>query len=362
MMKNVKKLFAALLVTAMALSTLTACGSKTETPSADASTDSDNSAATTTVDYPTKDITVVVPYGAGGTTDLCVRGVLDAVDKSVVTKNFIVSNVTGGSGLVGASQFVNAKSDGYTIGVLNCDLVLNNVLGNTDITSDQFVPLACIENDPYLFVVSKDAPYQTFEEFVDYAKAHPGEVTVADTGAGAAPHLGYLALTQDLGLDLKTVSYDSAADSVVAVVSGEVQAAITASGAAVGQMDGGNIVPLAVTSNERLSTYPDVPAMGELYTELDHGGCEGRHRSRDHLLPAGCICSRRCVRCLQGHSGGLLLPARGGDEQRGHAELRCRPAQLLRVPAEVNLTTQNGETPAFARPGLTAFSQRRTPN
>ena len=203
MMKNVKKLFAALLVTAMALSTLTACGSKTETLSADASTDSDNSAATTTVDYPTKDITVVVPYGAGGTTDLCVRGVLDAVDKSVVTKNFIVSNVTGGSGLVGASQFVNAKSDGYTIGVLNCDLVLNNVLGNTDITSDQFVPLACIENDPYLFVVSKDAPYQTFEEFVDYAKAHPGEVTVADTGAGAAPHLAYLALTQDLGLDLK---------------------------------------------------------------------------------------------------------------------------------------------------------------
>ena len=72
-MKNVKKLFAALLVTAMALSTLTACGSKTETPSADASTDSDNSAATTTVDYPTKDITVVVPYGAGGTTDLSGR-------------------------------------------------------------------------------------------------------------------------------------------------------------------------------------------------------------------------------------------------------------------------------------------------
>ena len=190
MMKNVKKLFAALLVTAMALSTLTACGSKTETPSTDASTDSDNSAATTTVDYPTKDITVVVPYGAGGTTDLCVRGVLDAVDKSVVTKNFIVSNVTGGSGLVGASQFVNAKSDGYTIGVLNCDLVLNNVLGNTDITSDQFVPLACIENDPYLFVVSKDAPYQTFEEFVDYAKAHPGEVTVADRGIVAGGQAG----------------------------------------------------------------------------------------------------------------------------------------------------------------------------
>ena len=71
MMKNVKKLFAALLVTAMALATLTACGSKTETPAEDSSSDnSGDSAATTTLDYPTKDITVVVPYGAGGTRSL----------------------------------------------------------------------------------------------------------------------------------------------------------------------------------------------------------------------------------------------------------------------------------------------------
>ncbi len=262
-----KKLFAMLLASAMSLSLLTACGSD-DSAQTDTSTESDQTEETTTLDYPTKDITVVVPYGAGGTTDLCVRGVLDAVPGDVISTNFMVSNVTGGSGLVGATQFTNAAADGYTIGVLNCDLVLNNVMGNTDITYDQFAPLACIENDPYLFVVSKDAPYQTFEEFVEYAKANPGTVTVADTGSGAAPHLAYLALVQDLGLDLKTVAYDSAADSVVAVVSGEVQAAITASGAAVGQMDGGNIVPLAVTSNERLSTYPDVPAMGELYEEL----------------------------------------------------------------------------------------------
>ena len=262
-----KKLLAMLLAGTMSLTLLTACGSaKTAQSSTD--TDSTQAEEPATLDYPTKDITVIVPYGAGGTTDLCVRGVLDAVPDGTISSNFMVSNVTGGSGLVGATQFANSAADGYTIGVLNCDLVLNNVLGNTDITSDQFIPLACIENDPYLFVVSKDAPSQTFEEFVEYAKANPGTVTVADTGSGAAPHLAYLAMVQDLGLELKTVSYDSAADSVVAVVSGEVQAAITASGAAVGQMDGGNIVPLAVTSNERLSTYPDVPAMGELYDEL----------------------------------------------------------------------------------------------
>lgn len=258
-----KKHFALLFAGTMALSMLSGCGTASGPSSGSVTGSSEQK-----LDYPTKDISVVVPYGAGGTTDLSVRGVLDAVPDGVVSKNFMVSNVTGGSGLVGATQFANADADGYTLGVLNCDLVLNNVLGNTEITADQFVPLACIENDPYLFIVSKDAPYQTLEEFVDYAKEHPGEITVGDTGAGAAPHLAYLALTKNLGLDLKTVSYDSAADSVVAVVSGECQAVISASAAAVGQMDAGNVKALAVTSNERLSTYPDVPAMGELYEEL----------------------------------------------------------------------------------------------
>lgn len=250
----------------MSLSLLTACGSD-DSAQTDTSTESDQTEETTTLDYPTKDITVVVPYGAGGTTDLCVRGVLDAVPDDVISTNFMVSNVTGGSGLVGATQFTNAAADGYTIGVLNCDLVLNNVMGNTDITYDQFAPLAALR-DPYLFVVSKDAPYQTFEEFEEYAKANPGTVTVADTGSGAAPHLAYLALVQDLGLDLKTVAYDSCRRQRRGRGKRRSSAAITASGAAVGQMDGGNIVPLAVTSNERLSTYPDVPAMGELYEEL----------------------------------------------------------------------------------------------
>lgn len=230
---------------------------------------SGNDGGESTPNYPTKDITVIVPYGAGGTTDLCVRGVLDAVPaESKGGKNFIVSNVAGGSGLVGATQFATSKADGYTLGVLNCDLVLNNVLGNTDITPDQFVPLACIENDPYLLVVGESAPYQTFEEFVDYAKAHPGEIVVGDTGTGVANHQAYLALTKKLGLDLKTVAYDSAADSVVALVAGECQAVITASGSAVGQLEAGAIKAIACTSNERLSTYPDVPAMGELYEEL----------------------------------------------------------------------------------------------
>ena len=215
-----------------------------------------------------KDLTALVYWAAGGTTDTCVRSVINAIPDDMLSKNIIVSNVAGGSGLVGATQFVNSKADGYTIGVLNCDLVLNHALGNTDISSDQFIPLACIEQDPYLFLVPADAPYDTFEEFVEYAKANPGTISIGDTGSGAVPHLVYTVLNKYLGLDMKTVAYDSSADSVIATVSGECQATVTAPGAAAGQLEAGTLKAIASSGAERLSAYPDVPCMSECYEEL----------------------------------------------------------------------------------------------
>lgn len=257
--------------------------------------------------FPTKDVTVIVPYGAGGTTDLCVRGVLDAVDSQRFSKHFIVSNITGGSGLIGSTQFAHAKPDGYTLGVLNCDLVLNSVNGTTPLKPEQFTPLACIENDPYLLIVKKGAPYSTLQEFVEYAKAHPGEIAIGDTGVGTAPHLAYLALEQKLGLKFKTVSYDSAADSVVSVVSGECQAVITASGAAMGQLKSGAITALAVTSDERLKTFPEVPAMGELYDELK----EVRINSWIMLALSAEVPENICQ-----YFNDLLVPAAGSEQYR----------------------------------------------
>lgn len=220
--------------------------------------------------YPTKNINAICPYGAGGTTDLAMRGLFDAVAEDAMPSgtSFVVSNVSGGSGLVGASQFANSNADGYTIGVVNCDLVLNKVLGNTEISVDQFTPLVAIQTDPYMVIVRDDSPFKTFEELVDYALEHPGEVSIGDTGEGGVPHLAVTALEKNLGLSFKSVSYDSSGDSVVAVVSGEVDATISHSAPAAGQLDAGGVKAIAVTSNERLSTYPDVPAIGELYDEL----------------------------------------------------------------------------------------------
>lgn len=262
-----RKLTAMLLSALVLCGTLAGCGgTKAEAPAPD--TADQAQAETPASTYPEKDITALVYWAAGGTTDTCVRSTINAIPDDMLSKNIIVSNVAGGSGLVGATQFVNSKADGYTIGVLNCDLLLNHALGNTEISSDQFIPLACIEQDPYLLLVSADAPYDTFEEFVDYAKANPGTLSIGDTGSGAVPHLVYTVLNKQLGLDMKTVAYDSSADSVIATVSGECDATVTAPGAAAGQLEAGTLKAIACSGAKRLDAYPEVPCMSESYEEL----------------------------------------------------------------------------------------------
>ena len=283
-----RKSLAILTVTALTCGIISGCGGSTQTAtSAAASAEStaaetsaaesgasetaksaETSAAASSSWKPEKDLSAIVYWGAGGTTDTCVRGVINSIPEGELEKNIIVSNVAGGSGLVGFQQFMSADADGYTIGVYNCDMVLNYVLGNTDIDSSKIVPLACIEQDPYLLIVKKDAPYDTFEEFVDYCKEHPGEVSIGDTGSGAVPHLVYTALNKGLGLETSTVAYDSSGDSVIAVVSGECTATVAAPGVAKGQLDAGEVKALACSGQKRLDAYPDVPCMSELYDEI----------------------------------------------------------------------------------------------
>ncbi len=220
-------------------------------------------------DYPRKNVTVIVPYGAGGTTDTCVRTMLDSVDPAAVPSgvSFVVSNVSGGSGMIGTNKFVNSRKDGYTIGVINCDFLLSSVRGTTKLTLDDFVPLAFVQVDPYLLLVSADAPYKTLEEFVAFIRANPGKVKFGDTGPAAVPNFASIAFRKALGLDIKTVSYDTSTESTLAVIRGEIEATIAHTTSCIGQLEAGAVIPLAVTSNVRSDNFPNVPAIGEVFPD-----------------------------------------------------------------------------------------------
>lgn len=174
-----KKILALVLALVMTLA-LAACGNTDAKPN---DTGADGEAAGWT---PSANITVIVPYSAGGTTDLSVRGVTGAIDTSVLPSgvNVVVDNVAGGSGLVGITQFANSANDGYTVGIINCDFIMNMALGNTELRYDQFTPVGCVMNDGNIVFVSANAPYDTYEEFIAYAK-EKGSATIGDAGAGS---------------------------------------------------------------------------------------------------------------------------------------------------------------------------------
>lgn len=248
-MKKRNRAAAAVLAVTMAVMSITGCGAK---------------------EYPSKDISVICPFSAGGTTDLCVRGLIEGIPDADKPSgvNITVSNVTGGGGLVGSNQFRNAGADGYTLGIVNSDLILNKVNGNTDISYDEFTPVACLMNQPNLVLINANAPYDTFEGFIEYAKANPGQVKVGNSGVGTIPRLNAEVIEKNLGLEFKYVNYDSDSSSITGVVSGEVDITCCSAAPAMGQLTAGTIKAVAVTDNQRMESFPDVPGMGELYSEL----------------------------------------------------------------------------------------------
>ncbi|MDR1519483.1 MAG: tripartite tricarboxylate transporter substrate binding protein, partial [Planctomycetota bacterium] len=224
-------------------------------------------AAVRAVEYPSRNVSVIVPANPGGPTDLSTRGVIDCLPQGAVPPGvaFVVTNIGGGSGLIAANKFVSSRKDGYTLGAVNCDFLLNSVSGKTPLTMNEFIPISFISADPYAFVIRSDAPFKTFTEFVDYVRANPDAVTIGDTGPGAVPAFATKAMVKSLGLKVKYTSYGGSRDCVVALGSNEIQATFTHPSAALGQLQSGDLKAIAFSSNERYKLMPDVPAIGELY-------------------------------------------------------------------------------------------------
>lgn len=240
------KKFISLLLAGVMLLSLIGCGS------------------TSTGDYPDGDIEIIIPYKVGGTTDLAVRGVLDAIPEDVLSVDITVTNTVGGSGLIGTEEFMQADADGYTLGLLNCDLVLNYVTGATEINPmEDMIALGCVEQDPYFLLAAQNDKFSTFAEFIAYAEANPGELVVGVTGVGTIPNLLGTILT-NAGLDVLVVPYDSAPDAIAAVLAGESDICISAMASAAGNLESGDLIAIAATSSERSETLTDVPTMAEV--------------------------------------------------------------------------------------------------
>ncbi len=229
---------------------------------------------TSTSDYPTKTITAICPWSAGGGTDTVLRGLAKGTEE-FLGQTITVTNQTGGGGAVGHTAIQTAENDGYTVGMITFELSSLPAQGLVDFTYEDFVPLMRVNMEPAAITVSADSQFNSIKEFLDYAKEHPGEINIGNSGIGATWHVAAGLLEQVTETQFGHVPFDGAAPAITALVGGHVDAVSVSPSEVQAQVEAGDLKILAVMDTERTELFPEVPTMIEEGYEVSFGTWRG---------------------------------------------------------------------------------------
>jgi tripartite-type tricarboxylate transporter receptor subunit TctC len=216
------------------------------------------------VDYPTRPVKFVVPYTPAGTTDVLARIVAQWLSEKM-GQSFYVENKPGAGNNMGVEFVVSAPPDGYTMLLVNPANGINATLYknlNFNFIRD-IAPVAGIVRTPNVMEVTNGLPVKTVAEFIAYCKAHPGKVNMASSGTGTSVHLSGELFKSMTGCDMIHVPYKGAGPALIDLIGGQVDVLFDNLPSSVGHIKGGKIRALAVTSQEREPSMPQLPTIGE---------------------------------------------------------------------------------------------------
>ncbi|MCZ8520797.1 MULTISPECIES: tripartite tricarboxylate transporter substrate binding protein [Paenibacillus] len=212
--------------------------------------------------FPRKSITLIVPYAAGGGTDLTARALAKAAEKHL-PQPITVVNRTGGGGSIGLMEGAGAKADGYTVTYLVAELTTLPHLGLLPVTYEDFKPIAQTNLDPSAITVRVEAPWRTAAEFLDFAKAHPGKVKMGNAGTGSIWHLAAATLEKGTGVKFSHIPFEGAGPAVSALLSGFVDAVPVSPAEVKTYVEQGKLRTLAVNAQQPSRALPGVPTLKE---------------------------------------------------------------------------------------------------
>lgn len=214
--------------------------------------------------YPEKPITFIIPYSAGGSSDILVRGMQPFIEKAMGA-TIVPKNVEGGGGAVGISQAVfSSKADGYAVTLPSNAIFGLEAMGNVPWKHTDFDTIARVITEDYTINVRADSDWKTLDDFIKYAKANPGKVKMGFSGFGASTHIVAAAFAERFGLDLQYVPYKGGAKTVAATMGGHIDANTHAPAEIKSAVDAGKVRVLAVMGEQRSNLFPDVPTLKEL--------------------------------------------------------------------------------------------------
>jgi tripartite-type tricarboxylate transporter receptor subunit TctC len=215
-------------------------------------------------DYPTKPITMVVPFTAGGPTDALARALGERM-RTTLGQPFIIENVTGAGGSIGVGRVARAAPDGYTVSIGHVGThVANGALYplTYDLLND-LDPVALLPSNPMLIVTKKDVPASDLAELIAWVKANPDRVATGTAGVGSGAHISGLFFQNLTEARLRFVPYRGTAPALQDLVAGQIDMIIDQASNSLPQVRSGNIKPFAVTSKARLASAPDIPSVDE---------------------------------------------------------------------------------------------------
>jgi tripartite-type tricarboxylate transporter receptor subunit TctC len=215
--------------------------------------------------FPTKTITIIVPFAAGGTTDILARVVGQYMSKDL-GQPVVVDNRAGAGGNIGAQIVAHAAPDGYTIlmGTVGTHAINQSLYKKMafDPIKD-FAPLTRVAMVPNLLVANPSQPFKNVKEMIAYAKANPGKVTFGSSGSGSSIHLSGELFNQMAGVDMQHIAYRGSAPAVTDLLGGQIAVMFDNMPSAIGHVKHGRLRALAVTTPKRSPALPDVPTIAE---------------------------------------------------------------------------------------------------
>lgn len=214
--------------------------------------------------YPDRPIKMVVGFAPGGATDIVARLIGVEMEK-LLGQPIVIDNKAGGGSNIGAAEAARGKPDGYTLFMMTVAQTINPAVYSklSYNTQKDFEPIALTMSSPSILVVNPKIPANSVAELVAWAKANPGKLTMASSGAGGSPHMAAELFKISAGIDYLHVPYKGANPAMNDVLSGVVMGGFKTATAAIPQIQAGNVRALAVAAPQRLSQLPDLPTMAE---------------------------------------------------------------------------------------------------
>jgi tripartite-type tricarboxylate transporter receptor subunit TctC len=221
-------------------------------------------------DYPAKPIQFIVPYAAGGGSDLVVRLIAEKM-AARLKQPFVIENRAGAGGNIGMAQVAKAPPDGYTLVMASVSVTSNpSIYKNLpfDVARD-FAPVGTMAVAPVMLVTNAHSPIHDFKELISYAKAHPGQLSFGSSGTGSATHLAVEMFKSRLGLDMVHIPYKGSGQAIANVVGGQLQMLAATPTTVADFIKEGRLIPLVTLGAKRYAAFPDVPAAAEAAPGFD---------------------------------------------------------------------------------------------